>query len=512
MFFRKAFVVGWLLCMPSGLLFSQSEKKPHPNSPVFKNYQPPATAPLLEQSDATYQMWQGFQVMQKANAGDPVSQFELSIRYLTGRGFKADTAKAVYWSRRAAEQNHLLARFNLGIFQFNGWGTPWNPFDAYRDFRFAAERKLPEAQHVLAQFFVEHLVVQRNPDEAYRWAKLAADSGYAPAVETLREFEKRGYAPPGDSARLAANGPSSPSRTGASSPLFLFAPDTTKAPSDTVLIEDAIKAAILSKDHEIGRIFGASESHGFQLDSAALQSLKRSAENGSPEALVLIGWCYERGVLVRADAILAAMHYVRGIRLDSHRASRLLYDLIEGKGFFDALRRRVGRDDPDAMYVWACLVAFGFDRQVTEAQALQMLEKGAAAEHMQSVIELGLCYYSGRWVKRDERKAEELWSRAARGGSSEAAVRLAVMAIRREEGAEAPSIDVLTKGAREGSVLAEVALAYCFETGSGVQRSFAEAARRYRACAQRGSQDAFFALRRMHDALRPNDKEFRIND
>ncbi|MEK7250878.1 MAG: tetratricopeptide repeat protein, partial [Bacteroidota bacterium] len=182
------------------MLYAQSDKRSHPNSPVFKNYQPPTTAPLLEQSDATYQMWQGFRVLQQANAGDAVSQFELSIRYLTGRGFKADTGKAAYWTKKSAEQNHLLARYNLAIFQFNGWGTEWNPFEAYRNFRFAAERNIPEAQYVLAQFLTENLVVPKNWDEAYRWVKMAADSGYAPAKETLKEFEKRGYHLSGDSS------------------------------------------------------------------------------------------------------------------------------------------------------------------------------------------------------------------------------------------------------------------------------------------------------------------------
>ncbi|MBX2991420.1 MAG: sel1 repeat family protein [Bacteroidetes bacterium] len=518
MIFEKTSVVVVALAASSALAFSQSDRKANPNSPVFKHYRPPTTAPILEQSDATYQMWQGFQVMQKANAGDAVSQFELSIRYLTGRGFKADTTKAAYWSQRAADRNHLLARYNLGIFKFNGWGTEWNPFEAYRDFRFAAERNLPEAQFVLAQFFTENLVVAQDWNEAYRWVKLAADSGYAPAKESLKEFEKRGIRPPADSANRQTSDGTVTQRTSSSGGIQLqflnFSQDTIKAPSDSVLFEDAVKAAMLSNDKSVQRIFGSLNggANRFELDTAAFRLLEQSAEAGSPEALTLLARSYDRGVHAHKDIIRAAFFYIRAIRLDSPRSSRLLFDLIQRREFFDLLRQRVNRNDAEALYVWACLIALGYDRQLTEAQAFQMLERAVAQNHSQAMIELGLCYYSGRWTSRDESKADEMWRRAARLGNAEATVRRAVMNIRSGSDDLATSIPILSNVAASGSVLAEVALGYCFETGTGVTKSVSEAARLYRSSAQRGSQDAYRALYRLHDAIRPQGNEFVIRD
>jgi len=74
------------------------------------------------------------------------------------------------------------------------------------------------------------------------------------------------------------------------------------------------------------------------------------------------------------------------------------------------------------------------------------------------------------------------------------------------------AIDVLESAAQRGSVLAQVALGYCYETGTWFPKKAGEAARLYRSAAQRGSQDAYFALRRMHDRIRPKDKEFQLND
>jgi uncharacterized protein len=516
---HRNFLLLWLMfILPSATLHSQSERNTHPNSPVFKNYRPPTTAPLLEQSDVTYQMWQGFRVQQEANAGDAVSQFELSIRYLTGRGFRADTVKAAYWTKKAADQNHLLARYNLGIFQFNGWGTPWNPFDSFKNFLFAAERNMADARYVLAQFFTENLVVPRNMNEAYKWIKLAADSGYAPAKETLKEFESRGYHVPSDSNQPAESGSTATTQysqnSGAIQLLFLnFSTDTAKTPADSVLLEDALKTASLERNDKSKDVFGSvtTKAGELRVDSAGISGIQNAANAGSPEALVLLARCYEKGVGAQKDVVLAAMNYVRAVRFDSPRAGRLLYNLIQDKTFFEVLRHLVNHNDQDAQYVWAGLVSLGFDQQLTEAQAFQMLVRAASHRHPQAMIELGLCYYSGRWTKRDERKAEELWRQASSLGSTEAAVRLAVLKIRGKRKDAASAVAIVREAAAKGSLLAEFALGYCYEIGLGVPGNKAEATRLYRNAGQRGSQDAFRALERMHDEIRPKEKRFQLN-
>lgn len=512
MTFRKPFLAIALLLIPYVSSYSQPDKQRNPNSPVFKNYRPPTPAPRLEQSDATYQLWQGFRVQQKANAGDAVSQFELSIRYLTGRGFKADTMKAAYWTKKAAEQNHLLARYNLGIFQFNGWGTEWNPFDAYRNFRFAAERSMPDAQFIVAQFMTENLVVPKDWNEAYRWVKLAADSGYIPAKESLKEFERRGYHSPADTSRAALPGdtqhpPSSHSGT-LQLPFLNFSPDTVKQPADSILVDDVLKAAALSQMKGIETIAASITVRDgkLEIDSSSIHSLQQAAEGGSPEALVLLGRISEQA----EDIVRAAMLYARAVRLDSPRASRLLFMLLQEEDFFALLRTRVNANDENALFVWPCLISLGFDRQITDTQARQMLERAVSLNSPLAMVEMGLCSYSGKWMKRDERKAEALWRKAADLGNKEAATRLAILKIRGKKKDFAYAIPILQQAMREGSILAEFAIAYCFETGIGLPQNKGEAARLYRSSGQRGSQDAFRALQRMYDEIRPSEKLFQL--
>lgn len=487
----------------------QSDSLRRPESPVFKQYKARSPSPLIEQSDATYQLWQTFRLQQEANAGNAVSQFELSIRYLTGKGVKADTTKAVYWTRRAADQNHLLARFNLAIFAFNGWGTEWNPFEAFLNFRIAAQRNMPEARYALAQFYIENLVVPQNLSEAFRLTTLAADSGYAPAREGLKFFEQRGFTAATAAAQHETTHLRSASQQPTLQPLFLdFSPDTSHSTPDSILVDDLFKSTVFETLTDRGSLRIVKGK--IDMDTTYASALRKVAEAGSPEALTLLGRCYEQGTFCTADTIAAALQYIRATRLDSRRASRLLLRLMAEEGFFKLLKARVGRNDPDAEYVWATLNALRLDHQLTDGQALQLLEHAASIDHGQALVELGLAHYAGRWVARDERKAKALWDRAALLGNWEARLRRLILRVRHEVDSLDAAVEELQLAARHGSVLAEIALAYCFEHGRGVPKNKGEAARLFRNSAQRGSQDAYQALVRMHNEIRPKDKEFVI--
>ncbi|HET6273421.1 MAG TPA: hypothetical protein VFG32_10600, partial [Bacteroidota bacterium] len=90
---KKPLSSGYILVLLLTLFPSSSSAQTgaHPNSPVFRDYKTTRPAPLIEQSDVTYQLWQVFMLERKANAGDVLAQHELGIRYLLGRGVGADT-------------------------------------------------------------------------------------------------------------------------------------------------------------------------------------------------------------------------------------------------------------------------------------------------------------------------------------------------------------------------------------------------------------------------------------
>ena len=184
--YRTIFILFYCLLQP---LFSFQEKE---KSKVFRTKSTPYRLLEVKQSEVTYQLWEGFQLMRNANAGDAPSQHELSLRYLTGKGFSSDTVKSAQWMKKAADQDYILAKFNYGIFLNNGWGIEWNPFEAFRYIKYSADKKMREGQYVLGLFYTDNLIVKRDYAVAYEWVKKSADQNYDPAKEVMVEFEKRG--------------------------------------------------------------------------------------------------------------------------------------------------------------------------------------------------------------------------------------------------------------------------------------------------------------------------------
>lgn len=491
------------------------------NSPVYKNYRPPSPSSQLKRSDIDYNLMHIFMLERKAYGGDVAAQHELGLRYLLGEGVEADTLKGAFWIRRAADQNSADAQYNLGILEFNGWGIPWNPFDAYKLFKAAAGNGMLEAQYIFSMFLTENLVVQRNWAEAYVWIKKAADAGYQPAKEALVDFESRGLGV-GQPKAAAADTNTAEKKPAVKQTLgFVFqdAKPDTNAQSDATLLKDALREATPQLKRALG--ISKESTRSLNLDSAGMKAIRDAAEEGSPEALTILGRSYERGVGVEKNIITATLHYVRAIRMSSPRAPGLLARLMEQGELFPLLKTRVAQRDADAEFAWAALSGLKIDYlmtqregMITDKQALEFLNRAVSVNHVQALIELGLCYYSGRWVPEDRQQALALWERASALGNREAKVRLAAIAVRSEQDTSRlrRTIAVLDEASQKGSILAQVAMAFCFETGTGVVKKTPEAVRLYRSSAQRGSQDAYFALKRLHDQIRPSGREFEISD
>jgi TPR repeat protein len=522
----------------SSAAFEQDSLKSHSNSSVFKDYQP-SSMQLVQPSYLEYQLWEELSLVRKANQGDPVAEEELGTRYFFGKGFPIDTGLAAYWIGKAAGHNITIAQYNYGIFLNNGWGVDWNPFEAFKQFKVAAMKNLPEAEFALGIEYTDNLVVQRNLSEAYRWIKLAADAGYEPAKELIPDLVSRIGTDLADSLSDSTNGVKREQRklsvtasVPAAEPILLdFGPDTVSKVSDLTLLNEAYREGSrkFKKALGISEIFGktGTDTTGSSgNDSAAINVIMQAANVGSPEALTVLGRCYELGIGVPHDRVLAAEQYLRASRLDSRHALELLLNIIRGESsktshgsgytdFFHELESRTKEGDYDAAFVWAGLVELGLDQRIDNAQAFDLLLSAASHNNVPSLIEVGRCYYTGQWTKRDPTIGEKYWRRAADNGSLEAKARLAATVVISDTNAtRTPSADIIStliNAADDGSIVAQMALAYCFEKGIGVAKSTSEAVRLYRNCAMRGSLNAYNALKRMYDKLRPKDKEFIVD-
>jgi len=490
---------------------SSRDQLQKPDSPVFKDRKI-LTPPLLQQSDALYEIWQAFLVSRKANAGDPLAQHELGVRYMLGRGIEADTTKAAYWFHQASVHNVLSARFNLAILLYHGWGVSWNPFESYKAFLSCAEGGMHEAQYVVGLYYTENLVLPRDYNMALAWVRKAAAGGYAPAKEAVSELEK---------AAAQQNAQNDTTAGATEFPITAFAaPDDTTGQQATQAL---VKSVLLGGDPELRKALGLSRmiDHDVGVDSLRLQGIVSAATSGSPEALAVLGRNSEKGIGRERNVVEACSYYIRALRMDWPRASTLLWTLVQEPGVVGEIKGQARRGDPEAQFVWVALLGLGYESVLfreeavlTPGQAIQMLRRGADRGHASSMNELALCYFSGRWVVQDVQEARRLWLRAQALGSREAEIRLAVLEVRQPADSSRlkEAFTALARAAEDGSILAEVALAYCYEHGVGVQARQGEAVRLYRIAARRGSQDAFRALRRLHDDLRPQEARFVIEE
>lgn len=499
------------------LLYGQEIQQDHPNSSVFKDYKPSTGPQLIQPSDVTYQLWEALMLMREANDGDPAAQLQLGFRYFLGKGFPADTAKAAYWVGKAADQNMPIAQYNLAVFLNNGWGVKWNPFKAYERFKAAAKDSLPEGEFAYGLFYTDNLVVPRNWQTAYHWLKLAEDAKYEPAKKVIDEFIRRGIPITTDSTRTEAT--KSDSALGVSDqpvePLYLdYGPDTSSNVSDLTLLNEAFRQgnAKFKKALGITDVFRKGETK----DTTAMSVIESAAGVGSPEALAVLGRCYERGTGVPRDRILAAEQYLRAARMDSRHGLALLLRLVREKGFSEEVEKRTKAGDDNAAFVWAGLTELGLDHRLLDEQAFHLLKVAAGNGNIPSLIELGRCYYTGQWTPRNPVLGAQCWQRAAAEGSRDAEIRLAAAAVISDStGADtslADTITILSQGLADGSMIAQLALGYCYQHGVGLTESTPRAVKLYRECAQRGSESAYNTLKEMYDKLRPKGKEFDIGN
>ncbi len=478
-----------------------------PRSVVLRNHSIERSPFRLQENRSGDEIWDAFMLVEKANSGDAPAMHELGLRYLMGKNFTADTVKAAYWIGLAAAKGLGTAQYNYAIFLNNGWGVPWNPFEAYRLVKSAASRGITEAEYMYGLFLAENLVVKSDLPAAYKWISMAADSGFLPAREVLNEFALRGLLSKvhgGDQAGSDKDmaGASSLSQNPALQPVILdVGEDTVPQPDDSVLIAEAVRAhtADSAEVRAVGR----------------LQVLEKESAAGSPEASTLLGRFYEEGQGVPKNGILASLYYVRAVRSGSPWAPYLLWKIIHSDHrLYRDLIKYADAGDPAAAFVLSALADFGFDDQLTPSQALGLLVSSAARNYPDALVQLGLCYYSGRWVRQDRERALNLLHDAERLGSQEATVRLAAINLEDLSGSESSPalIDSLRSAVGKGSVLAEAVLGYCYETGHGIAQDTSKAVEWYRNAWQRGSRTAFAALRKMYDEIRPPGIDYQVTE
>ena len=490
---------------------------------AFKNKRPKQNAPYFYRPDLAYQIWQKFRLTQEANAGDPLAQHELGLRFLMGEGVPADTAQAVYWIKKAADHNLTSAKYNYAILLINGIGVQWDPYASFKLFESAANDGMVQAQYVVGILYTDNLTVQRDYNLAYYWINKAADNEYEPAQKIVSKLEPRVSKNVVDSLLSDSGKPEDknpipdPSENLTSNIGLVFIDfesitDSAIAITDSMLIDniDIIGADSLSKI-----LLADKPTTLKQLATKRnVEILTLLANNGSPEAQTILGKMYEQGIYYKKNLVDAGVYYYRALRNDSPSGTYILWQLSQQQTFQQLVQRESENGNVVAKFLWYGLTSIGFDRNITISDALNLLDQSANALYLPAMVESGLNYYSNRFGRYNSETGLSLWETAAQLGSEEAETRLIASRLLDSFGGYNKSEDFkkLKNAAKEGSLFAMVSVGLCYEQGLGTTQSIPDAVNYFKMAAQRGSRFAYEELKRIYDEMRPSDAQFLISN
>ena len=382
----------------------------------------------------------------RAEAGDAQAQFDYAwdIQHKGLKSKRENSAEAAIWYRKAADQGHALAQFNLGIMHAKGEGVPQNDSLAVTYYRKAAEQGHADAQNNFGSMYAQGRGVPLDIERAVEWQRKAADQGNALAQYNLGERYSAGLGVRRDDL-VAAN-------------WYRKAADQGYAPAQLGLGSLYEAGLGVPKDHNL-----------------ALEWYRRAAEQGDPSAQFTMGVKYAKGDGVPQNTTLALEWYRKAA--DQNEAS--------------------AQNNLGAMY------AKGEGVPQDYKIAVEWYHKAAENGYSVAQSNLGALYSKGEGVPRDDRIALEWYQKAADQGYANAQVGLGSMYA---DGRGVPRNDPLAvewyrKAAEQGNVAAQVNLGYMYANGRGVAKDLAWAVYWNALAAQQSEAQAVENLKRLSESM-----------
>ena len=134
----------------------------------------------------------GRSLVTAAERGSPHAQYGVGFLYLFGRmGAPKDYMTAARWLQRAAEQDHLVAQFFLGLLYDTGQGVPQDHAIAAQWYQRAADQGYAEAQLNLGALYNAGRGIPQDYVTAHMWLNLAAAQRTSPLTDAAATARRR---------------------------------------------------------------------------------------------------------------------------------------------------------------------------------------------------------------------------------------------------------------------------------------------------------------------------------
>ncbi len=112
-----------------------------------------------------------------AEQGDPLGQWCIGARYLSGNGTSRNVTLAEQWLRKAADEGNPFAAYMVGVIKLDREpkaAAPW--------FEQASDQGLPQAQRKLARLLIEGVHAPKDKYRGYVWLLVADEIDHTPSM------------------------------------------------------------------------------------------------------------------------------------------------------------------------------------------------------------------------------------------------------------------------------------------------------------------------------------------
>lgn len=269
--------------------------------------------------------------------------------YYIGKSVEQDYKKAREYFKKSAKNGNEYAQSYLGLFYEKGYGGEKDINKALYWYKKSALKGNAFAQYSLGYIFFTGIEVERNLEFSFKWYKEAAENGFPPAQYAISYLYKNGQ--------------------GCEKSIF-----------------------------------------------KAYYWLETSAENDFEDAYYIIGQSYLEGMYVDKDYKKAFFYLSKGAEIND-------LNCLEGLGDMYLEGLEVDKDNEKALYYYLKSAEEGnakayykigklYEEEKNYEMALVNYLKGHNNEDLRATQRLGIMYYNGEGVKRDDEKAIDYMKKA----------------------------------------------------------------------------------------------------
>lgn len=405
-----------------------------------------------------------------AAAQIPAAMYELALRLISGIHTGRDEQRGNELMQQAAGKGNADALFFLAEQDYHT-----DARRAFREYRKAAQQGHIPAMYELACCYRQGHGTKQNHKQEFKWLKQAAENGHVYAMcDVAAEYNRRASTPENDEQyrywmhRAAEYGDSLAMQNLG----FYYWPYFRNAANTDITqsIEWFTKAAHGGEAKSwfaLGRIYGVGNEIEQDVDKA-FQCYKNAADGGCEDAYIYAGMHYLYGIGTEADPRQAIKWMTLAVEAGYPRAAEYLYEYCYKEEHPDSSRYRKA--------------------------TIKLLRKAAENQHPESIFLLSICYDKGLGVRKSPQQYYELSKQAAELGHAVATNNLGVLYQRGVivEQDYTKAAELYLRAAHAGDMIAQFNIACLYENGNGVPKDEQQAFYWFKQAADQGDAGACY--------------------